>query len=283
MAKFGEIFQDLVIETLKQVYQFVVEAGPKVALALIILLMGWICAVLLGKIVAKLLKAVGFDVLSEKVGLKRFLVKGGVQRNPSSAIGSAFYWLIVFSALVTAFNTLNLAAASRLIQQIAVYVPRMAVALVLLALGIFLSRFVGKFVETTSHLARIPFPTALGKAAGYAVIGLAVMIALEHLGVPAAIIVELFIVIFGVVPLVCSLIFLIGGKNIISGLLAGRLLKRIYKEGEKIEFDSTSGEIVSIDFLTTKIRSDAGEVLIPNSLLAQKIVRKIQKPEKESG
>ena len=86
MSKFGGIFQDLVVKKLGQLYQFTTEFGPKVALAIIIFLIGWICAVLLKKIVSKLLKALGFDVLSEKTGLKHFLEKGGIQKNPKGIL-----------------------------------------------------------------------------------------------------------------------------------------------------------------------------------------------------
>ncbi|MBU4140977.1 MAG: hypothetical protein KKA80_03705, partial [Candidatus Omnitrophica bacterium] len=71
MANFGEIFQALVINTLNKAYQFATEWAPKIALSVIILLIGWLCALLLKKIVTKLLKALGFDVVSEKTGLRR--------------------------------------------------------------------------------------------------------------------------------------------------------------------------------------------------------------------
>ena len=274
MAKFAEIFQNLVIKTLSQTYQFVAELTPKITLSIIILLIGWLCALLLKKIVTKLLKALGFDVVSEKTGLKRFLERGGIARGPSSVIGLGFYWLIIFSALVMVFNTLGLEAATQLIKQAVFYLPKIVVALVLLALGIFLSQFMDKFVDKSAHLANIPMYGLLGKIARYVIIGLAIMIALSYLGVATSIVVQYAVIIFGVVPLVVSLIFLIAGKDIVAGILAGRLLMKEYKKGDKIEFESISGEIDSIDFITTKIRSNSEEIIIPNSELAKKIIKK---------
>ncbi len=273
MSKFGGIFQDLVVKKLGQLYQFAREFGPKIALAIIIFLIGWICAVLLRKIVSKLLRALGLDVLSEKTGLKHFLEKGGVQKKPSSLVGLLFYWIIIFSALVMAFDTLELNTASQLIQQVLSYIPKFIVALVLLAMGIFLSLFVDKLVETTSHLAGINFYRPLGKAARYLVMALAIMICLEYLGVAKTSIV----IIFGVVPLIVSLLFIIGGREIVSSILAGRLLMKEYKQGDTIEFDSISGQIQSIDLVATKITGKEGEMIIPNSELARKIIKKITK------
>ena len=274
MSKFTAIFQDLVVKALKDIYQFAVQFAPNMAFSIIILLIGWICALLLKKIISKVLKALGFDVLAEKTGLTHFLERGGIQKKPSFVVGLVFYWIILFSALVMVFNTMELEVASRLINQTLLYIPKIIVALILLALGMFLSRFIGKFVETTSHLANIPFYIALGKAARYAIIGLALIIALEYLSLSSAIIVQSFIIIFIVVPSALSLIFLVGGRDIISSILAGRFLMKEYKKGDTIEFDSISGQIQSIDFLTTKITSNQGKIIVPNSDLVKKVVKK---------
>ncbi len=272
MSKFGGIFQDLVVEKLEQTYQFIVDAGPKIALAIIIFLIGWICAVLLKKIVSKLFRALGFDVLSEKTGLKHFLEKGGIQKKPSSLVGLLFYWIIIFSALVMAFDALELNTASQLIQQTLSYIPKFVVALILLATGIFLSQFIGKLVEATSHVAGIHFYRALGKAARYLVMALAVMICLEYLGVAKT----SLVIIFGVVPLITCLLFITGGREIVSSILAGRILMEEYKQGDTIEFDSLSGQIKTMDLVVTKIAAKDGEIIIPNSELVKKIIKKVK-------
>lgn len=276
MSKFLGIFQDLVIKTLREAYQFATQFGPKLLLSLIIFLIGWICAVLLKKIISKILKALGFDVFSEKVGLRRFLERGELRKNPSSIVGSVFYWLIIFSTLIMVFNTLELEIASQLIQQGLIYIPKIIVALILLALGIFFSQFMKKFVLTSSRLANIPFPNVLSNFARYVIIGLAIIMALEYLDISATIIIESFIIIFIVAPFVFCLTFLIGGKDIISSILSGRILLKEYKAGDTIEFDSISGQIQSIDLLTTKIKSKEEEIIVPNSELTKKIVKKVK-------
>ena len=273
MSKFSEIFYDLVAKRLGQIYQFAVEFGPKIALAMIIFLIGWICAVLLKKIISKFLKALGLDVLSEKAGLKNFFEKGGIKKKPSAIIGLLFYWIIIFNTLVMIFNTLELDTVSQLIQQSLIYIPKFIVALILLFVGIFLSRFVGKLVETTSRLGNINFYSVLGKIGRYLIMALTIMICLEYLGVARISI----IIIFGVVPLIASLLFIIGGREIISGILAGRLLIKEYKPGDTIEFNSISGQVKMIDLVVTKITVGDGEIIIPNSELVKQTIKRVQK------
>lgn len=274
---FTDIFQNLVVKRLNQAYQFSAELVPKLLLSLIILLIGWLCAVLLKKIVYKLLKALGFDVLCEKIGLKGFLERGGVQKTPSLVIGLGFYWLIIFSALIMVFNALELEAGAQLVKQVIFYIPKTIAALIILVVGVFLSQFVNRFIETSSRLANIPFSNILARIARYTVIALAIIVGLEYLDVAASIIFESFLILFIVVPLVFSLVFLVGGRQILSSILAGRILKKELKEGETINFDTISGQIEIVNLTVTKIKSGGEEIIIPNSELITKTIRRIKR------
>ncbi|MFH1441570.1 MAG: mechanosensitive ion channel domain-containing protein [Candidatus Omnitrophota bacterium] len=276
MSKFLEIFNDLVIKTLNQVYELSTRLAPKFAFSLIVLLIGWVCAILLKKIFSKLLKALGFDVLSKKTGLKNFLERGGIQKPFSSIVGLGIYWIIVFSALIMVFNALGLEVASRMIEQVIFYIPKIVVSLILITLGIFLSKFIGRLVETSARLANIPFHFALDRLARYIIIGLSIIIALEYLGAATAIVMHYVIIIFIILPLMATLIFLVGGRDILSSMLAGRLIIKGYEKGDTIEFDSISGQIESIDFITTKIKSKEGQIIVPNSELVRKIIKKVK-------
>ncbi|GAG39204.1 unnamed protein product, partial [marine sediment metagenome] len=51
MVQLQNAFNELVIQTLKQAYAFIAGLMPKLMLAILIMLIGWVCAVLLKKIV----------------------------------------------------------------------------------------------------------------------------------------------------------------------------------------------------------------------------------------
>jgi len=102
------------------------------------------------------------------------------------------------------------------------------------------------------------------------------MMALEQLSISTTVVVESFIIIFGIIPLFIILIFLVGGRNLVSSMLSGRFLIKEYKSGDMIEFDSVSGQVESIGLLTTKIKGDGGEIIVPNSEMAKKMIKKIK-------
>ena len=275
MQNAGDVFDEIVVKTLQNAYGSIFEYGSKAFFALLILGIGWICALLLRKASSKLLKALGFDVLSERVGLKGVLEKGGIKRSPSALIGFAFYWLILLSTLVMVFNALNLEIASLLLRQSVLYVPKIIVALVLLSLGSFLSHFVARFVESTSRVANVPFPETLAKIAGYAIIGMAAMMALETLSIATEIVTWTFVIIFGVVPVLAGLLLLIAGRDLVGDVLAGKTIGMDFKVGDRIKMEGIVGEITSIDATTTKIKTEEEMVVVPNSLISRNLVRKV--------
>lgn len=277
MSKFGEIFYNLVSQSLNQVRGFIVQYGPAIVFALSIVFLGWICAVVIKKIISKLLKTLGFDILAEKTGISRFLERGEIKSKPSRLVGLIFYWIIILNALIMASDAIDLKITSQFIQQAIFYVPKIIAVVIFLALAIFISNFVYNIVEKTAHAANIPLHKLLGNAARYATIGLAVMITLEYLELATSTVMQFFVVIFIIVPLGLFLAFLVGGRDIISCILARGYLIREYKKGDTITFDSTSGQIETIDLLATKLISGNEEIIIPHSELVKKIIKKSRK------
>lgn len=270
MSRFIEIFQKLVVENINMVYQFILRYLPKVVFSLIILFTGWFFALIFRKIVAKLLKASGLDVISDKFGIKKILESGGIKKNVSAIAGSIFYWIIIFSTFIMVFNTLEFEAGSILVKQVLMFVPKMMLFLVLLSCGIYLGEFTNKIIKTSSRLINIQFADFFGKITEFIIIGITILITLKYLNIAPLFFTEIFI---AVLIMLC-LIVLVCGKEVISSFISGRFLLKDYKKGDFIEFDNISGMILSIDLVTTKIEKGKEHIIIFNADLLKKIVKK---------
>ncbi len=276
------LLQDLIVAPLSEVLRAAVAFLPNIAVAAVILLVGWGAAVLLRKIIAKLLKAVGFNVISEKIGLTRFLRHGGVTHQPSHLIGLVVYWVIIFSMLIALFGALKLAAASSFLIGVLSFIPSLIVSLVILGLGLFLGRFLGNLVEHSSRLADFPFHKLLAALTRYGVIVVALFGILDYLNLASTLLSGSFALVFIIVPSVAVVAILIGGRSLVTSMLAGRFLMRDLKAGDRVSFDSIEGEIVSIDFITTKIRCPRGVIIIPNGELSTKILTAIARKQSDT-
>src|SRR5437660_11008220 len=87
-----------------------IEIFPKVLFGILILILGWLVAKLARFVVVKGLRAINFNVLTEKAGLDTFLKQGGGDTDTTAILGLLVYWLIILTALLTASNTVGLTA-----------------------------------------------------------------------------------------------------------------------------------------------------------------------------
>jgi hypothetical protein len=197
------------------VRSFLMQAGeifPKILLAIVILILGWLVAKVVRFIVVKALRAINFNVLTEKAGLDGFLRQGGGETDTTGILGLLVYWLIILTALLVASNSVGLAAVTELIGRIVLFVPRVIVAVVILAFGTYFARFIG--VTVTAYCKNLDMPDAalLGRLAMYAIIVFVAMIAIDHLGL-GDIIRETFLIILTAVALALALAFGLGGQK----------------------------------------------------------------------
>ena len=115
---------------------------PRVLLAIVILIAGWLIAKAVRFALDKGLRAVNFNVVTEKAGIDGFLRQGGGEIDTVSLLAALAYWLVIFAALMIAFNSLDLAYVTDVIGRIVLFVPRVMIAVVVLVFGAYFARFV---------------------------------------------------------------------------------------------------------------------------------------------
>src|SRR5580700_6788078 len=97
---------------------------PSIAVALGIIILGWLLAKLARFLVERALRAVNFNVLTERAGTDHFLQQGGLQGDTTTLFGLFAYWLVVLAALVIAFNGLGLTYITDLLNRALLYSPK---------------------------------------------------------------------------------------------------------------------------------------------------------------
>lgn len=207
---------------LEPVRAFLVQVGaflPRLALALGVLLAGWLAAKFARFAVEKGLRAINFNVLTERAGMDGFLKQGGIEHDTTDIFGLLVYWLVIFAALVIACNGLGLTYVTDLLGQVVLFVPKVIIALVILAFGSYFAAFIGGTVVTYCRNVGMQDADLLGKLAQYAIVGFVVLIALDQINVGGDIIRQSFLIILGGVVLALALAFGIGGQHWAAGLL----------------------------------------------------------------
>ena len=129
---------------------------PNVLAMSIILLVGLVAAWSIGHVVERLLRVIGLDHLTNRLGVNAALARGGVKADPSHLVGRAGYWLVVVFTAMAALGALNLQPINQFAQSFLAYIPHLFTAALILVAGYLLSNFVSQAVLIAAVCASAP-------------------------------------------------------------------------------------------------------------------------------
>lgn len=210
---------DIMFEPVKEFLLQIAAFLPKLALALGVLIAGWLLAKLARLAIVKGLRAINFNILTERAGMEDFLNLGGIQTDTTGILGLLIYWLVILAALIIGFNSMGLTYITGLLGQAALFVPKIIVALLIIAFGAYFARFAGNAVVTYCKHIAIQDASVLGKLAQYAIMTFVVLIALDLINVGGEIVRDSFLIILAGVVFALALAFGLGGKAAAAELI----------------------------------------------------------------
>jgi hypothetical protein len=195
-------------ESLHQIGTFL----PRLLLAIFILILGCLVAKAVRFAIVRSLRAVNFNVVTEKAGIDHCLKQGGPTFETIRVLGGLFYWLVILAALMVAFNSLDLAYVTDLIGRIVLFVPKVMVAVLILVFGIYFARFVGAALAAYLHKIGVREAALVGRLALYAITIFVIMVALDQMGL-GDIIRQTFLIVVAAIALGLAISFGLGGKR----------------------------------------------------------------------
>lgn len=197
-------------------------------------LIGAILILVVGYVVAKLLKK-GTDAVLEKVGFDRAISRGGVddalartgtQMDPSSAVASLVFWVVLLVTILMAANALGLTAIAAMFEELVTYIPNVIVAILILVFAMMLGEFVKDLILAT--VGGVEGARMLAPLAKVSIIVLAIFMALDQLQIAEDIVVTAFTLLLGALALAVGLAFGLGNRE-----LAAEYTRRWVERGEQ--------------------------------------------------
>jgi len=204
---------DIMLEPVREFLLQIAGFLPKLAVALGVMIAGLLLAKLARFAIIKGLRALNFNVLTERAGLEEFMKQGGIETDTTGIFGLLIYWVVILASLIIAFNSLGLTYITELLGHVVMFVPKVIVALLILAFGAYFARFVGKAVVRYCKNIAIQDSDILGKLAQYAIMTFVVLIALDQINVGGDIVRQSFLIILAGVVFALALAFGLGGKD----------------------------------------------------------------------
>ena len=244
---------------------------PRLGGALVLLLVGLVVARILGKLLARGLRGAGADGLAERLGAADVLEQAKLGRSVSSLIGRALRIGLTVVVLFAALSLLGLQFLSESLNSAVLFLPNLAVAGLLLLVGLVLGGLVRERVDRLTR--EMDLPVSAGVAAQVAVVAVFAITAAAQIAVSTAILMALVGILLAGAVATIALSFGLGGSAVTREVAAGRYVRGSFEAGQRIAFGDVHGTVVAVEAASTVLRGERGETIrVPNQLLLSSVV-----------
>lgn len=220
-------YVDILGQELLVVSAKVVAFLPNFLIGVLILLIGWLFGVILGRATIQIFNVLGLEKFFAKAGLERLSRKSGHRLSVGVIAGAIVRWTVIIAFALAAANVFGLYYVSSFLVGILNYLPSVFIAGFILIVGNILANFVEKLIDGSVRAAGLRVSIA-GTIAKYAIMVTAVLAALNQLDIVTTFTNTIFIGFIGAVSLAIGLAFGLGGKE-----AAARAIERIEKDFTK--------------------------------------------------
>ncbi|KPW44141.1 CmpX [Pseudomonas syringae pv. broussonetiae] len=234
---------------------------PNLFGALVVVLLGFVVAKLLDALLSKLLAKLGLDRLVGGTGLTKIIGRAGVKVPISTLIGKIVYWFVLLIFLVSAAESLGLQRVSATLDMLALYLPKVFGAALVLLVGVLLAQLVNGLVRGAAEGVGIDYSAGLGRIAQGLVIIISISVAISQLEVKTDLLNHVIVIALITVGLTVALALGLGSREIAGQIIAGIYVRELFQVGQQVRVGDTEGQIEEIGTVKTTLLTDEGELV----------------------
>ncbi|MBU1015416.1 hypothetical protein KKI17_03225 [Patescibacteria group bacterium] len=226
------VWYNVTLEGLLRLWQGFLGFIPALVGAFLILLVGWIISVGVGKLVADVLKRLRFNQIFERGTWKDALERAELQTDPAGFIGGIFKWVLMIVFLLAAVDVLGLEGfGAWLTNDVLGYLPNVLAAALIIVVAAIIADIAEKVVRAAVEGMQAGYGSLAGGVVKWFIWTFAIFSALLQLNIavlPIRVLIETFVQAMGYgAALAFAIAFGLGGKDVAAEVLQG--LKRRFR------------------------------------------------------
>ncbi len=213
----GDVFN----ASLQSVWWGFIQFVPKLIIAIILFIIGWVLGALIAKAFQQVVSALKVDKLFQSIGVEQFFMRAGIKLNSGYFIGEIVKWFIIIIFLLPSLSLLGLDYISSFLKDdVLTFLPRVFVAAFILIIATIVSEALSKTIVASAKAMNVQSANMLGTIAKYAVWVFSLIVAFGELGIAPAYMQILFTGIIGMFAIAGALAFGLGGKDAAARVLS---------------------------------------------------------------
>ncbi len=253
MVTFGDMLDDII------------SGIPDIASGLVVVIVGFIVAVILKKFVGKFLKGIKFDGVMDKVGIGSVLQKIGVKDGISQLIAKILFWVVMLFIFKSAAKLMGVEDISNIIEQIFTFLPKVLIATIIMLVGFMVADMVQGVVYRALDNLGLDYAKALANILFGFVFILVLTVALSQLEIETELLNASVKIILASLGLGLAICLGLGLKRMATQIVSGVYARDVYKVGTIIIFEGEEARVSGVGPVTTKLMTkDGGFIMVPN-------------------
>ena len=216
---------DVAQGSLLELWRGVLSFLPQFIGALAIFIIGLIFALVLQRVIEKVIGLLKVDELAKKFEVPQMFERYGLNFKISKLLGWIVKWFLIVVSLIAATDILGWDQVTDYLKQIVLYLPNVIIAVIMLFFGTVLANFVHRVVKSAVAAAKLTSADFLAGLARWAILVFTFMASLIQLQIAEDLIRVLFTGFVAMLALAGGLAFGLGGKD-----YAARVLEKLKRD-----------------------------------------------------
>lgn len=186
--------------------------------------------------------------------------------------GELLFWSILFFAITVAARIAGLEAVSLWLDRITQHVPNLLVATAVVSMGYLLSLLVRQQFDTaTPDDAESVADISLGKLLQTSVIAIALILALDQLGVDVILLIAITVVGVAAMAITFGVSFALGVRVYMANIIGVRTARARVRPGQTLRIDGAEGRLLEITSTQILLETDRGILLVPGRYFDERV------------
>ena len=248
-------------------HPLLLKAVPILSTLFVGLLLAWVAA----RVVAWLVAKSGLEALAEKAGVAKLLYAIGVRRGLARFLGRLTWYCGLFFVLSALSELLGLPGIASATSALIAFAPRVLAAGAIVLAGILVGETLrGLIKNVTQRRDDVDSPNLISNVLYYAVLTLAIIMAIDQIGIKTDLVDSLVRIAFTILLLSIGLGFALGSRPMFQNFVARQYCQSLVRVGDEITVGEQKGIVVRYSRVAVVIRAaDNKECIIPCRLLLE--------------
>lgn len=216
---FIQTWAEVVTTSLQTLWTGFIGFLPVLLGAIIVFLIGWIIAALLGRLTAQIIQTLRIDQILSKMNIRKILERANLKLDSGKFIGELVRWFFIIVFMMAATDILGLSQVTDFLKQVILYIPQLMVAVIILLVAVLIANFLQKLVKASVEAAGLKSANFLAAVTKWAILVFAGLAALLQLGIVPALIQTIFTGLVAALVISIGLAFGLGGKDMAVQIL----------------------------------------------------------------